>query len=113
MSEQKPQVESEGGIGQSASTGGLARCPCGAIPEALGIMDTGQGRKYMACMGTCCGEWMIEFRSDYHQQDSAECMERAIDAWNRAPRMANEKVRGPEAASPPEAPSRLTGSKAI
>ena len=50
----------------------------------------GQGRKYMACMGTCCGEWMIEFRSDYHQQDSAECMERAIDAWNRAPRMAND-----------------------
>lgn len=94
MSEQKPQVESEGGIGQSASTGGLARCPCGAIPEALGIMDTGQGRKYMACMGTCCGEWMIEFRSDYHQQDSAECMERAIDAWNRAPRMANVQGQG-------------------
>lgn len=41
---------------------------------------------------------MIEFRSDYHQQDSAECMERAIDAWNRAPRMANAKAVGLDAA---------------
>lgn len=89
-----PRSVTEPSFGQSASTGGLARCPCGAIPEALGIMDTGQGRKYMACMGTCCGEWMIEFRSDYHQQDSPECMERAIDAWNRAPRMANAEVTG-------------------
>lgn len=98
MDEQKPQDANKGSIGQSVSTGGLARCPCGAIPDALGIMDTGQGRKYMACMGTCCGEWMIEFRSDYHQQDSAECMERAIEAWNRAPRMANVGVK---AAGPP------------
>ena len=29
MSDEKPQTESEGSIGQSASTGGLERCPIG------------------------------------------------------------------------------------
>lgn len=111
MSEQEQKAEGEGSIGQSVSTGGLARCPCGAIPEALGIMDTGQGRKYMACMGTCCGEWMIEFRSDYHQQDSAECMERAIEAWNRAPRMANAEVTGLPPAQTVELPPKPAGGR--
>ena len=89
MDEQKPEAGIEGSIGQSASTDGLAMCPCGAIPSALGIMDTGQGGKYKSVMGLCCGEWMIEFRANYHADDSPECMERAVEAWNAAPRMAN------------------------
>ena len=97
MSEQEQQDANEGIVGQSASTGGLARCPCGAVPQMLGIMDTGQGGKYKSVMGSCCGEWMIEFRANYHADDSLECMELAIEAWNRAPRMANVQAQGGDA----------------
>jgi len=89
MSEQEQQDASESSIGQSASTGRLARCPCGEIPPALSIVDTGQGGKYKSVMGLCCGEWMVEFRANYHADNSPECLDLAIDAWNGAPRMAN------------------------
>lgn len=31
---------------------------------------------------------MIEFRTNYHALDSAECMALAVKAWNEAPRVA-------------------------
>jgi hypothetical protein len=67
----------------------LARCPCGKIPKALFLMDTGQGGKYVNAMGGCCGEWSVEFKTSYHPIGSEKCMELAIDEWNRAPRAFN------------------------
>ena len=62
----------------------LAKCPCGKIPPSLDIQENGQGGKYMLVSPGCCGEWMIEFRANY--TTGGEAMERAIFAWNSAPR---------------------------
>ncbi len=64
----------------------LKECPCGKIPELLNITDAGQGGKWFAVDGGCCGEWEIEFRTMYYGMDSDECMKLAIEAWNDAPR---------------------------
>jgi hypothetical protein len=64
----------------------LARCPCGAIPEALSIYDGGQGGKWHYVVGNCCGEWMIEFRASYHAIDSDACKALAAAGWNAAKR---------------------------
>jgi hypothetical protein len=64
----------------------LAKCPCGAIPGELQIYDAGQGPKYLMAQGSCCGEWMIEFRNGYNPTDDQDCMQRAIEAWNASPR---------------------------
>ena len=64
----------------------LNPCPCGRVPTELGIVDAGQGGKYAWAVGNCCGEWHIEFRTNYEPLDSPECMTRAIEAWNAAPR---------------------------
>ena len=62
------------------------QCPCGEQHPKLIITDAGQGQKYALAYGHCCGEWCIEFRANYTEFDSDECMELAIDAWNQAPR---------------------------
>jgi hypothetical protein len=36
--------------------------------------------------GYCCGEWNIEFRTNYAEHGSEEIMRRAREAWNAAPR---------------------------
>lgn len=64
----------------------LARCPCGEIPDALTICESGHGGKYAAINPACCETWEIEFRTDYHEIDSEECMRLAVEAWNAAPR---------------------------
>ena len=64
----------------------VAVCPCGQTPKALFIRDNGQGIKWASVCGDCCGEWAIEFRTQYKPFNSDECMALAIDAWNDAPR---------------------------
>ena len=64
----------------------LNPCPCGNVPARLDIVDSGQGPKYSLAVGDCCGEWHIEFRSDFSKFDSPECMALAREAWNAAPR---------------------------
>lgn len=61
-------------------------CPCGKTPEKLIITDAGQGGKWAYVSSNCCGEWNIEFRTDYFRLDSVECEELAIKGWNDAPR---------------------------
>lgn len=63
-------------------------CPCGETPKKLSIVYNGQGGKWASVCGDCCGEWSVEFRTQYSALDSAECMTLAIEAWNRAPRAA-------------------------
>ena len=64
----------------------LKKCPCGKTPIELWITDAGQGGKWANVEGGCCGEWMIEFRTQYNDLKSGECMKLAIEAWNDAPR---------------------------
>jgi hypothetical protein len=68
---------------------GLAACPCGKTPQELSITDAGQGGKWANVSGNCCGEWMIEFRTNYENLDSDKCKALAVEAWNAAPRAAN------------------------
>jgi len=63
----------------------LARCPCGNIPDRLCIEDDLRP-KWARVAGSCCNEWWIEFRNDYHEVGSDESMQRAVRAWNEAPR---------------------------
>ena len=80
--------------GASLSNVGLAACPCGNVPTELGITDANQGSKWAFVTGDCCGEWTIEFRTNYAALDSDECKGLAVEAWNTAPRAANEPAKG-------------------
>ena len=64
----------------------LAACPCGKTPNELSIVDGGQGGKWAFVYGGCCGEWHIEFRTNYSDFGSQECKRLAREAWNAAPR---------------------------
>ena len=68
----------------------LAPCPCGQVPEKLCIQEAGQGSKWAMVSGYCCGDWHIEFRTNYAAHDSEEIMRRAREAWNAAPRGKGE-----------------------
>lgn len=63
----------------------LAKCPCGQTPIDLGISE-GYITKYADVYGNCCGEWRIEFYTEYSATGSDRCMELAIEAWNNANR---------------------------
>lgn len=63
----------------------LKPCPCGCIPAELNIVQNGQGVKWASIYPSCCGEWSIEFRTQYKALDSEECMVLATKAWNKAP----------------------------
>lgn len=67
----------------------LKPCPCGETPTSLFVTPT-QTSKYANVSGDCCGEWMIEFRTHYHDTESAECMKLAEAAWYEAPRAGDE-----------------------
>lgn len=66
--------------------GKLKPCFCGASPKELSIVDNGQGSKWASAYCDKCGEWSIEFRTDYNDLTSRECRELANEAWNSAPR---------------------------
>ena len=63
----------------------LKRCPCGEVPTTVCVIE-GNSSKYMHVVGGCCGEWMIEFRTNYHPAGTSECKALAVEAWNNAPR---------------------------
>lgn len=63
----------------------LLACPCGAVPEALGI-EEGSSCKWAFTYGDCCNDWHVEFRTHYKEVNTPECMELAIEAWNQAQR---------------------------
>lgn len=69
---------------KSNDTDELFHCPCGKIPSKLHI-EQGVSSKYSFASGDCCGDWMVEFRTGYHNKDS-RLMERAAKAWNEAQR---------------------------
>lgn len=66
-------------------------CFCGATPSQLAITETSLSSKYAWAACEWCGEWSIEFRTNY-SQDSAELQQLAVKAWNCAPRRALEQL---------------------
>ena len=62
-------------------------CPCGETPERVYSLK-GDTSKYAYAAGSCCGEWHIEFRTNYTEAGSAECDALALEAWNAAKRAA-------------------------
>jgi len=63
----------------------LKPCPCGDTPGRLYICESGSS-SWAYATGDCCGEWNIEFRTSYNDLASPECMDYAIEEWNKAPR---------------------------
>lgn len=66
----------------------LLPCPCGKVPDHLSLSDNGQSGKWAQATCPDCGEWSIEFRTDY--KPLSECQGRALEAWNAAPRAQPE-----------------------
>ena len=63
----------------------LKQCPCGVIPDDLCI-EEGRSSKWAFASCGKCGEWTIEFRTNYLELGSIECKDIAYEAWNNAPR---------------------------
>ena len=66
----------------------LHKYPCGYRPSELHIQE-GACPKYSFVSGSCCNNWIIEFRADYFKPDSDELMDRAIKSWNSAKRRSH------------------------
>lgn len=67
----------------------LKPCPCGKTPKQLCVTE-GITHRWIYVTGDCCGEWMIEGRSNLAKVGTPECSDAAIDAWNNAPRRDTE-----------------------
>lgn len=63
----------------------LAKCPCGCTPSAIVVVSEDQSKWSYAC-GDCCGDWHIEFRSNYFKSDDARLQILANEAWNNTTR---------------------------
>ena len=63
----------------------LKPCPCGKTPTNLCVIE-GSSCKFAFVTGNCCGEWHVEFRTDYTDLDSDECYGLAVSAWNETVR---------------------------
>ena len=66
----------------------LAPCPCGQIPEKLCVQEAGQGGKWAMVNGYCCGEWNVEYRTNYAAHGTEENNRLARQAWDSAARGA-------------------------
>jgi hypothetical protein len=67
-------------------TPALKPCPCGKTPENLSFTE-GYSSKYGYVSGVCCGDWSIEFRTDYNQlkpENRPELEKLMAEAWNSA-----------------------------
>ncbi len=69
----------------------LKPCPCGIVPKELWLSENGQGSKYATACGDCCGEWNIEFKTQYKRLDTQECISFAVKAWNESPRKSGTR----------------------
>lgn len=79
----------------------LVPCPCGKTPTRLHVNDAGQGMRWAHVAGNCCGDWELEFRTEYNALDSEKCYQLAVERWNEAPRSAAPEPT-PNAALLPE-----------
>ena len=71
----------------------LKPCPCGKVPKML-MIQCQERAKYGQMTGDCCGEWTIEFKNGY-ESDKQVSLNKAVEAWNGAPRAGNEVSSAP------------------
>ena len=64
----------------------LKPCPCGKTPEKLAVYGDFDGAKWAYVSGDCCGDWELEFRTQYAAWNSDECQKYATERWNEATR---------------------------
>lgn len=66
----------------------LKPCPCGKTPQRIKVVNFEQADlpKSAFVTGDCCGQWMIHFHNGWLHPDSGPSIERAVNAWNGAPR---------------------------
>ena len=74
----------EGGYEAAFGMIELKKCPCGKTPKSIGSYQSGGGYKWAFAHPSCCGEWNIEYRTQYSSGE--ELLELAVEAWNNAPR---------------------------
>jgi len=85
MSDEKPQQENEGGIGQSASTAGLEPLPCPFCGGTdIVVMDGSTFRWVVATCGcgATCGEVRVQTTGKPRAEAMVEAAQRAIVEWN-------------------------------
>jgi len=70
----------------------LKACPCGKTPDRLSITESATS-KWAFVSGDCCGDWLVEFRTNYHDLASSEMYELAEKAWNEMPRTDEARIR--------------------
>jgi len=72
----------------------LRPCPCGETPEEL-ILVEGSSAGSAFVSGSCCDEWLVEFRTRYYDltADNPEMEKRMVAAWNAAPRKEETEGR--------------------
>ena len=63
----------------------IKKCACGATPTGL-CLTGGSSMKWAQATCNMCGEWSIEFRTQYMKLDSIDVKRLAEKAWNDAPR---------------------------
>ena len=64
----------------------LKLCFCGMVPREL-MLSNGDSEKNAFASGDCCAWWNVSFDTGGFNLDSDQAMTRAVDEWNRAPRM--------------------------
>lgn len=61
-------------------------CPCGQRDGKLILEVLSKGAKLGQVRSECCGTWAVEFINN--TQDPQKSFEKAVAAWNAAPRAA-------------------------
>ena len=64
----------------------LKICPCGQLPKKLNVSADSNTPKWAYATGSCCNEWIIEFRNSYEKIGGNESIRLANDAWNNMTR---------------------------
>jgi len=74
-----------GDIGMATVPEGyMNRCPCGDKPSELVFVE-GPSCKYGFIQGNCCGDWLVEFPTEYNEP-GPELDRLMVQAWNHAKR---------------------------
>ena len=67
--------------------GSYSQCPCGRIPTRLCLTEASSSKYAFVC-GDCCGEWFIEFNTQYQKLTAEGCKSLGTEAWEAASRSA-------------------------
>ena len=71
----------------------LKPCPCGKTPSDVSQYGSPYD-KWVWASPDCCGEWSVEYRSGYAQNEDDQ-KRNAEFAWNNAPRAKPSEIRIP------------------